>query len=218
MTSSFRHRVLESTQHHIDASRGCATLFKENYCIATRKMSSSGPFQRLLTFFSNGSPQITFMDSLRGDLSIGLDFPVALFLASIRHLVFRNTGTFSLNIHVPTVQTSRTLLGGPDRFNVDETKRYSVSELIGLARPGGVIAQADAFGLWALAAEKDGKVKGEEVRLFQRGEIMERIVERRKGRENVLPLWRGGPIIVGAHSWAVEKCFGVKVYQKEKQS
>lgn len=63
-----------------------------------------------------------------------------------------------------------------------------------LAKPEGIVAQADAFGLWALAAENDGKVKGEEIRLFQRGEIMERVAARRKGRDNVLPLWRGGPI------------------------
>lgn len=46
-----------------------------------------------------------------------------------------------------------------------------------------------------LAAEKDGKVKGEEVRLFQKGEIMERIAERRRGMDNVLPFWRGGPLM-----------------------
>jgi len=134
------------------------------------------------------------MDSLRGDLSIGLDFPVAVFLASIRHLVFRNTGWFSLSIHVPSVETSRTLLGGPGKFKVDEEKRYTRSEIMGLAQEGGIVAQADAFGLWALAAESDGKVKGEEIRMFQRGEIMERVASRRKGRDNILPLWRGGPI------------------------
>jgi len=162
-------------------------------------MSANSAFRRLLSFFSSRSSSpnsntITFMDSLRGDLSIGLDFPVAVFLASIRHLVFRNTGWFSLSIHVPTVETSRTLLGGPGKFKVDEEKRYTRSEIMGLAQEGGIVAQADAFGLWALAAESDGKVKGEEIRMFQRGEIMERVASRRKGRDNVLPLWRGGPI------------------------
>lgn len=64
-----------------------------------------------------------------------------------------------------------------------------------LAKNDGVVAQADAVGLWMLAAEKDGKVKGEEVRLFQRGEIMERIAARRRGMDNVLPFWRGGPLM-----------------------
>lgn len=184
---------------------------------------SNSAFHRLLSFFANRSPHpntstITFLDSLRGDLSIGLDFPVAFVLASIRHLVFRNTGFFSLAIHVPTVRTSRTLLGGQDAFHVDENKCYTRSELTGLAKPGGLIAQADAFGLWCLAAESDGKVKGEEIRMFQRGEIMERVAARRRGRENVLPLWRGGPISVNGHSWFVKKLFDVDVYQKGKQA
>jgi hypothetical protein len=46
-----------------------------------------------------------------------------------------------------------------------------------------------------LAADrKDGRVSGEEARLFQKGEIMERIAARRRGRDDVLPFWRGGPI------------------------
>lgn len=58
-----------------------------------------------------------------------------------------------------------------------------------------MVATADALGLWILAAEKDGRVQGEEVRMFQKGEIMERIASRRRGREDVLPFWRGGPIL-----------------------
>lgn len=135
------------------------------------------------------------MDSLRGDLSIGLNFPIALFLALTRHIVFRNTGFWSLSIYVPTVRTSRKLLGGPSAFpDLDESKRYGCGELVGLAKKEGIVAQADAVGLWMLAAESDGRVKGEEVRLFQRGEIMERIEQRRRGLDNVLPFWRGGPI------------------------
>lgn len=160
-------------------------------------MSTQGPFHRLLSFFARpNTPTITFLDSLRGDLSLGLDLPAAIFLATIRHLVFRNTGFWSLSIHIPSVQTSRKLLGGPEAIKgVDEEKRYRCGELVGLAREAGLVAQMDAVGLWMLAAEQDGRVKGEEVRLFQRGEVMERIAERRKGLGNVLPLWRGGPIM-----------------------
>lgn len=161
---------------------------------------SNPPFQRLLTFFArqSGPPDkqhITFMDSLRGDLSLGLDFPVALVLALTRHLIFRTSG---FTIHIPSVRSSRLLLGGPGAFQVDTKQRYTRSELVSLARQGekgGLVAQADAVGLWMLAADtKDGKVSGEEVSMFQKGEIMERIVERRRGRDDVLPLWRGGPI------------------------
>ncbi|TIA25777.1 hypothetical protein D6C81_01413 [Aureobasidium pullulans] len=162
-------------------------------------MSAQGAFHRLLSFFAHRSPHpntstITFMDSLRGDLSIGLNFPVAVFLATIRHLVFRNTGFWSLTIYVPTVRTSRKLLGGPSACRALDER------------------------LWMLAAEHDGKVKGEEVRLFQKGEIMERIAERRRGVDNVLPFWRGGPLIASAHSWAVKKAFGVEVYDGHKRA
>jgi hypothetical protein len=164
-------------------------------------MSAQGSFHRLLSFFATRSPHpntstITFMDSLRGDLSLGLNFPIAVFLATVRHLVFRNTGFWSLTIYVPTVRTSRKLLGGPSACKgLDEDKRYGCGDLVSLAKNDGVVAQADAVGLWMLAAEKDGKVKGEEVRMFQKGEIMERIAGRRRGMDNVLPFWRGGPLM-----------------------
>lgn len=169
-------------------------------------MSTQLAFQRLLTFFSKQSPKhgsstISFLDSLRGDLSLGLNFPLALVLALTRHLVFRNAGgLFSLQIHVPSVKTSRKLLGGPGAFpSISEEKRYTRSELVNAVRRenASVVEQLDANGLWFLAAHRrDGKVSGKEVRMFQSGEIMESIAERRRNsREDVLPFWRGGPIL-----------------------
>ena len=172
----------------------------EPRCIETYKMSNP-PFQRLLSFFAPRSGQangqtIYFMDSLRGDLSLGLNFPIALFLAVTRHIIFRTSG---FAIYIPSVKSGRQLLGGPGAFPVDETRRYSIGELLSLAgegQKGGLIAQGDAIGLWSLAADtKDGKISGKEVRLFQKGEIMERIAERRRGRSDVLPFWRGGPLL-----------------------
>ncbi|GAB7354850.1 hypothetical protein MBLNU459_g5226t2 [Dothideomycetes sp. NU459] len=160
-------------------------------------------FRTLLSFFASRSPHpntstITLLDSLKGDLSLGLNFPIALFLALTRHLVFRNTGFWSLDIHVPTVQTSRTLLGGPDAFpGIEPRRRYGALELVREVRGagGGLVAVGDAVGVWGLcAARADGKVVGEDVRAFQRGEVMERVAERRRGREDVLPFWRGGPL------------------------
>lgn len=122
---------------------------------------------------------------------MGLNFPFALALAVVRHVVFRNAD--GLNIHVPTVQTNRRLLGGPGAFEIDEDKRYRVIEIVGAVR--GLMPKMDAFGCWALAANREGLVSGRDVRLFQRGEIMETLVERRRvGRQDVLPFWRGGPI------------------------
>ncbi|SMQ55308.1 unnamed protein product [Zymoseptoria tritici ST99CH_3D7] len=69
--------------------------------------SSTPPFHRLLSFYSNRNPHdsqtIRLQDSLRGNLSLGLDFPVALAVALGRHLYLKNTTFFSLNIHVPSV-------------------------------------------------------------------------------------------------------------------
>lgn len=164
-------------------------------------MSASGPFHRLLTFFARRSPRsdgqtITFVDSLKGDLSLGLNAPLSFLLATVRHLVFRTSG---FAIHVPSVRSNRVLLGGPGALDVEESRRYTRGELLRLAgrsqRGGGLIAQGDALGLWLLAASRtDGKVSGEEVRLFQRGELFEHLADRRRGRSDVLPFWRGGPI------------------------
>ncbi|KAF2154920.1 hypothetical protein K461DRAFT_266263 [Myriangium duriaei CBS 260.36] len=179
----------------------------------------SSPFHRLLSFFATrSSPKsqtITFLDSLRGDLSLGLNFPVAVFLAVTRHLVFRNTGAFSLTIHVPTVKTSRVLLGGPGRFDIDENRRYGLRELVAATSGGGLVSKFDAVGCWGLIAERDGTVSGRDVRAFQRGEVMEEVVRRRRGRADVLPFWRGGPILVDGHSWMVKKLFDVDVYRKD---
>lgn len=157
--------------------------------------TSNTAFHRLLTFFATRSPTpnkttITFLDSLRGDLSVGLNLPFALLLALTRHIVFRNVG---FSIHVPTVNTSRQLLGGVDAFSIDESRDYGVLELVGAVE--GVVAKADAVGCWALVAGAGGRVRGSDVRAFQRGEVMEMLVERRRvGRGDVLPFWRGGPI------------------------
>lgn len=176
----------------------------------------SSPFHRLLTFFatrSSPNPQtITFLDSLRGDLSLGLNFPVALFLAATRHVVFRNTGAFSLAIHVPTVKTSRQLLGGPGRFDIDEAKKYGLRDLLAVTSGAGLATKLDAMGCWGLIADQTGVVSGRDVRAYQRGEVMESVARRRQNRSDVLPFWRGGPIWVGGHSWMVSKLFDVDVY------
>lgn len=185
---------------------------------------SNPAFHRLLSFFATRSPHpntstITFLDSLRGDLSLGLNFPIAVFLALTRHLVFGNAGPLRFNIYVPTVRTSRKLLGGPGAFDIDENKRYTMGELRKVASEGpsgGVVAQVDALGFWALAAGKDGRVGGGEVRAFQRGDV-EGVVERRRSRRDVLPFWRGGPLIPAGHSWFVKRLFDVDVYTQDEK-
>jgi hypothetical protein len=178
------------------------------------------PFHRLLSFYSNrnssDSQTIRLRDSLYGNLALGLDFPVALAIAIGRHLFLKNTGFFSLNIHVPSVSTKNTLLHGID---VEEKKSYSGSELVSLAGKNGYMSQADAAGVWALAADvHTGRVEGEDVVAFQKGTLLKEIERRRKDRSQVLPLYRGGPISVSGHSWVVGKMFGVEVYQDTEKS
>ncbi|TKA24265.1 hypothetical protein B0A50_06029 [Salinomyces thailandicus] len=177
------------------------------------------PFHLLLSFYSNLSPHpttstIRLQDSLRGNLSLGLDFPFALALAIGRHLWLRNTSTyFSLNIHVPSVSVTETLLEG---IEVDEKKQYTCGEIVRAAGGNGWAGQADALGLWALASDvRTGLLRGEDVVRFQRGTLLEEIERRRKDRRQVLPLWRGGPISVAGHSWFVMKLFDVEVYRND---
>ncbi|KAK4549127.1 hypothetical protein LTR36_007584 [Oleoguttula mirabilis] len=176
----------------------------------------SAPFHRLLAFYSNRSDApdtqtIRLQDSLRGNLALGLDFPAALGLAIGRHMWLRNTSFFSLNIHVPSVSVKQTLLDG---IAIDEKKEYTRAEIVAAARSNGVMGQADALGLWALASDvRSGMLKGEDIVGFQRGTLLGRIERRRKDRSQVLPFYRGGPISVTGHSWFVNKLFGVDVYQ-----
>jgi len=183
--------------------------------------SQTPPFHRLLSFYSNLSPTpdtqtIRLQDSLRGNLALGLDFPVAFAIAVGRHLFLKNTSFFSLNIHVPSVPTKATLLDG---IAVEEKKSYTCSELVGLAGRNGWSGQADAVGVWALAADvHTGRIEGEDVVAFERGTLLKEIERRRKDRSQVLPLWRGGPISVSGHSWFVGKLFGVEVYQEGEKN
>jgi hypothetical protein len=178
----------------------------------------TAPFHHLLSFYSNRSSQpdtrtIRLQDSLCGNLALGLDFPVALGIAIGRHLFLKNTGWFSFNIYVPRVKTERTLLDG---IEVDEKKQYTCAEIVEAAAPNGLSGRADAVGLWALAADvQTGKLSGEDVVKFQKGTLFESIEKRRKGREQILPLWRGGPISVSGHSWLVGRVFGVNVYRED---
>ena len=158
----------------------------------------AAPFHRLLAFYSNRSSYpdtqtIRIQDSIRGNLALGLDFPVALGMAIGRHLWLKNTSLFSLNIYVPSVTVKNTLLEGVD---VDEKKEYTCSEIVTAAKPNGIKGQVDAIGLWALASDvKTGKLKGQDVVSFQRGTLFNEIEKRRKGTGQVLPLYRGGPIL-----------------------
>jgi hypothetical protein len=147
---------------------------------------------------------------------LGLDFPVALAVAVGRHLVLRNTGLFSLSIHIPTVSVTKTPLDG---IPINEKKEYTRTEIVRAAKPNGFTGQLDAMGLWALASDvKTGLLRGSDVVAFQQGTLFGDVAKRRRDRTQVLPLWRGGPISVVGHSWAVKKVFDVDVYRADIKS
>jgi len=103
-----------------------------------------------------------------------------------------------------------------DGVKVDEKRDYSRAEFLDVVRETkGWFGVMDAMGVWALAADcRTGRIRGEDVVGFQQGTLLHRIEERRKsGRDQVLPLTRGGPISVAGHSWAVKRFFNVDVYR-----
>lgn len=208
------HEPLSSSAVYLFCTQACLTIAGHQLAMA----SNAPPFHRLLSFYSNRNPHdsqiIRLRDSLRGNLALGLDFPVALGIAIGRHIFLRNTSLFSLNIHVPSVSWKLTPI---DDVEVDEEKNYTCSELFALTRKEkGIFAALDALGLWSFAADvKSGMVTGKDVVAFQRGALLHEVEKRRKDRGQVLPLWRGGPISVAGHSWFVGKLFGVEVYQKK---
>lgn len=103
---------------------------------------------------------------------------------------------------------------------MDAKKEYTCSELVSEARRQsfGIMGVVECAGLWALAADvKSGLLQGEDVEEFKRGDILRTVAERRRdNRDQVLPLWRGGPISVAGHSWVVGRVFGVEVYREKE--
>lgn len=170
------------------------------------------PFHRLLSFFARqgrlsnstnattrNTSTIRFIDSVRGDLALGFNFPLSVLISLARHLIFRTgPGILSLSIHIPSVKLDRKLLGGPGKFpSILSDKRYSLSEIEKLVRNdgGSLKDQLDALGIWTMAAErKDGRISGKDLRAFQEGSVLEDIAKRRRGRDDILPFWRGGPL------------------------
>ncbi|KAH7087517.1 hypothetical protein FB567DRAFT_525160 [Paraphoma chrysanthemicola] len=179
-------------------------------------------FQRHLRFFSTPTtpPRLTILSSLRASLSLGLDFPVALLLSiSLRLLYTPYPRVFSpINIERIPRPWHRTQL---EHAKISH-QNYTCSELLALlhrsdgSKFGWIkhkLDQGHVVGFWAMAADaKSHKVRSEDVQRFQAGEWEADVAKRRQGRDDVVPLWRGGPAWVAGHNWAVRKVFGVRVY------
>ena len=102
---------------------------------------------------------------------------------------------------------------------------YSCAEILNLAGgPAGfpslqwALNTSHLLVFWTTAASvKTGLVDRADVERFQTGDWVGAVAKRRRtrlaGKGEVLPFWRGGPISVAGHSWAVGTFFGVKVYE-----
>lgn len=188
---------------------------------AVRRYAS--PFQRHLSFFDrNNDGFIYFGESLRGNLSVGLDFPVAVAMAFGYHAVYGNTGTMLLGpfrgIDITKVRAKRNMLEQIPLESVPE-QGLSRKEVVALARANGLMDRAHTSGLWAFSASRQGYLSKDDIKLYQQGTMLYELERRRKdNRDHVLPLYRGGPISVAGHSYFVDKMFGVKVYQLPQNS
>lgn len=176
------------------------------------------PFQRHLSFFDRDNDGfIHFGESLRGNLAIGLDFPVAVGMACGYHIIYGNTRPFFFGpfnpIEISRVTAQRNMLE-PVKLDDVPIRGMGRKTLIAASYADSVIEKVHVYGLWAFAANHKGYVSAKDVNLYQQGVMLYELEQRRKdNRDHVLPLSRGGPIWVGGHSWFVGKFFGVTVYQ-----
>lgn len=182
--------------------------------IATR-MSKLTTFQtHLLHLTLQKSNIITPYESLRGFLSLGFDFPVALVSAIALPFAYGNTGFLSHKIDVEKIPrgkqpsqledvevgereggggfTRKRLLELGDR----EYHQSKGGEVRGLKKR--ISDKMHLLGVWVIGAQTQGPGKGllngATLEAFRRGDFFEAIRERRRDRSDVLPLWRGGPI------------------------
>ena len=178
------------------------------------------PFKRHLAFFDlNNDGFIYLGDSLRGCLSLGLNFPVSLAMAMGMQVVYGNVGSPLYGplrgIEIRNVRNERYML---QRLTIvdDHKGTLTRSQLLDTTKKRKFIDQAHIYGIWALAANKEGQLSSRDIKLCQEGFLLPEIEKRRRHRRDVLPFSRGGPISVSGHAWLVEKAFGIRVYQDIK--
>lgn len=176
------------------------------------------PFQRHLSFFDRDNDGfIHFGESLRGNLAIGLDFPVAVGMACGYHIVYGNTRPFFFGpfnaIEISRVHVQRNML---EDIKLDEVPMRGMGRktLLAASYASDAIEKVHVQGLWNFAATRNGFISADDIRLYQQGVMLYELEKRRRdNRDHVLPLYRGGPMWVGGHSWFAQNFFGVTVYQ-----
>lgn len=174
-------------------------------------MSNLTIFQKhLLNLTLSKSNIITPYESLRGFLSLGFDFPVALVSSIALPVVYGNSGFLWRNIDVLKIPRGRhpTQLenvkvpvgkegftrGGVVKLVEGEYKRSGLE----VGRVKRLFDRVHLLGVWVIGAKTEGVGKGsvdrKTLEAFMKGEFFEIVRERRRNRGDILPLWRGGPI------------------------
>lgn len=150
-------------------------------------------FKRHISYFDlNKDGLIRPGESLRGLLGLGYDFPAAVVFTFGLHLLYGNSGWFRHIIEVKGIKHERTMLENTRL----EQKPHTRSDVQKLAWGRGWTDKIHITGLWFLAADNEGLVSPSDISLFQKGNLLPELAKRRRTRksDNVLPLWRGGPI------------------------
>lgn len=181
-------------------------------------------FQKHLLFFSTPTspPRLTFLSGLRAAVALGLNLPISVILSLSLQLLYVQFPRLSyIDIEQIPPSSHRSQLGSAELSKSE----YTCSELLQLLGAGQgcgflqhKIDQGHIIGFATMAANaRTHTVSRDDVERFQQGEWEEAVVARRRGRDDILPFWRGGPIGVGPHSWAVWKLLGVRVYGAKRQ-
>lgn len=180
-------------------------------------------FQKHLVFFSTpmNPPRLTFVSALKAACALGLDFPISVLLSLGLKLLYTPFSLTGINITDMPPSSHRSQLSSVTLPTAK--KEFTCSELLRLLdqerNPGFVkhkIDQGHIASFWCMAANtRTHTVSRDDVERFQQGEWEAVVAERRRNSDEILPLWRGGPIWVRGHSWAVDRLLGVKVYKSK---
>jgi len=149
-------------------------------------------FKQHISYFDlNNDGVIRPGESLKGLLGLGYDFPAAVLCTLGLHLLYGNSGWLRHLIDVKRIKSEPTMI---EKASIDQ-KQHTRLDVQRLAWGYGWTDKIHITGLWFMAADNEGLVSSSDISLFQKGELLPELARRRRySRQNVLPLWRGGPI------------------------
>ncbi|OAL51084.1 hypothetical protein IQ07DRAFT_586646 [Pyrenochaeta sp. DS3sAY3a] len=182
-------------------------------------------FQKHLLFFSTLAtpPRLTFYSALRASIALGLNLPIAVVLSVSLRVLYVQLPRFWSPVFVDRIPNSAHRAQLTAAHLPPEKSEFSCTDLLQLLSQNDnegffkrKINEGHIIGFWAMAADaRTHTVAREDVRRFQQGNWEASVVEKRRDRTDVLPVWRGGPIWVEGHSWAVKKLLGIRVYESK---